>query len=85
MGISTIIQVSSQSSINLGNMMLPGKIFIGEINVKNKVPIKTITNVIVKYISKKLSAGDDIFPPLENKCKQVELRIVFKFSIINSK
>ena len=64
--------------------MLPGKIFIGAINVVNKTPVKIIKRVTVKNILKKLSAGqsDDIFIYLEYKLKQEELRIVFKFSII---
>jgi hypothetical protein len=67
--------------------MLPGQTFIGTKYVANKVPMKTTVNVIVKYISKKLSDGnsDDIFSNLEYEFKQVELRIVFKSSIINIK
>jgi hypothetical protein len=34
---------------------------------------------------KKLSAGCDIFDTLKNKFKQVELRIVFKYSIKTGK
>jgi hypothetical protein len=47
--------------------------------------MKKIVKVIVNHISKKLSAGDDIFETLENKFKQEELRIVYKSSIINTK
>jgi len=85
MGISTIIHVSSQTSIYLGNIKLPGQIFIGAINVVNKTPVKTIKKVSLKNILKKLSAGDDILTNHECKFKQEELRIVFKSSIINSK
>ena len=85
MGISTIIHVSSQTSIYLGNIMLPGKTFIGAINVVNKTPVKTIKKVSLKNILKKLSAGDDILINHDCKINQEELRIVFKSSIINSK
>ncbi len=85
MGISTIIHVSSQTSIYLGNIKLPGQIFIGAINVTNKAPVKTIKIVSVIIILKKLFTFHDIFIYLENKFKQEELRIVFKSSIINSK
>jgi len=82
-GISTIIiHLSPQTSIYLGNIKLPGQIFIGAINVTNKTPVKIIKIVTVKNTLKKLSAGDDIFIYLEYKLKQEELRIVFKFSII---
>jgi len=84
MGISTIIHVSSQTSIYLGNIKLPGQIFIGAINVTSNIPVKTTKKVILKYTSKKLGS-DDIFPNLEYKFTQEELRIVFKSSIIDSK
>jgi len=64
--------------------MLPGKMFIGAINVTNKVPVKTTTNVILYHTSKKLGS-DDIFTNHEYKFKQEELRIVYKPSIINTK
>jgi len=65
--------------------MLPGKTFIGAINVTNKTPVKMTKKVILKYTSKKLSAGEDIFTNREYKFKQEELRIVFKSSILNIK
>jgi len=85
MGISTVIHKSSQTSTYLGNIMLPGQIFIGAINVTNKVPVKTIKIVRVKNTLKKLSAGDDIFTNIKYTFKREELRIVFKFSIINTR
>jgi len=85
MGISTIIHKSSQTSTYLGNIKLPGQIFIGTINVTNKTPVKTIKIVILNHTSKKLFACDDIFTNHEYKFTQEELRIVFKSSIINSK
>ena len=85
MGISTILHASSHTSTYLGNRMLPGKTFIGAINVTNNVPVKTTKKVSVVHTSKKLSAGEDIFTNLKYKFKQEELRIVFKFSIIDSK
>ena len=57
----------------------------GAKTVSNKVPMKTTVNVTVKYTSKKLSAGDDILSTLSCNCKQEELRIVFKSSILNIK
>ena len=85
MGISTVMHKSSQTSTYLGNMTLPGQIFIGAIKVTNNIPVKTIKRVILKNILKKLSAGDDIFTNLKYKFKREELRIVFKFSIINTR
>ncbi|GAG97268.1 unnamed protein product [marine sediment metagenome] len=76
------MHVSSQTSIYLGNIKLPGKIFIGAISVVKKTPVKTIKRVSVKNTLKKLSAVDDIYIYHEYKLKQEELRIVFKFSII---
>ena len=85
MGISIIWHVKTQTSSYLGNRMLPGKTFIGAINVTNNVPVKTTKKVIVNHTSKKLSAGDDIFMNHKYKFKPEELRIVFKFSIIHIK
>ena len=84
-GISVITQVKTHTLSYLGSRIPPGQIFIGATIVKINVPVKITTNVIVKYISKKLSAGDDIQNTLQNKFKQVELRIVYKSSIINIK
>jgi len=64
--------------------MLPGKILKGARAVNTKLPRKTTVNVMVNQISKKLSAGDDIFSTLNCKCKQEELRIVFKSSMLNT-
>jgi len=72
--------ISSQTSTYLGNIMLPGKTFMGAINVKNNVPVKTTKKVSVVHTSKKLSAGNDIFTNHENKFKQEELSILFKSS-----
>jgi len=72
MGTSIIRQVRTQSSTYLGNRMLPGKIFIGAINVTNKTPVKMTKKVIVKNRLKKLLAGksDDIFTNHEYQFKQ---------------
>jgi len=48
MGISTISQVSTHTSTYLGNLRLPGQMFIGAIYVTNKVPVKIAKKVIVK-------------------------------------
>jgi len=84
-GTSTQKQLSSQTRSYLGNRILPGTTLNGAIYVNNRVPVKMTKKVIVKYISKKLSAGDDIFINHEYKFKQKELRIVFKCSIINTR
>ena len=81
MGISVKTHPRVQSTTYLGNRMLPGQTFTGAINVTNKVPMKTITKVILYHTSKKLGS-DDIFTNHEVKFKQEELRIVFKSSII---
>jgi 6-phosphogluconate dehydrogenase (decarboxylating) len=85
MGISTISHVKTHITSYLGYIIPPGQTFIGAKTVNTKVPMKTIVKVIVNHISKKLSAGDDIFDTLKNKFKQEELRIVYKSSIINTK
>lgn len=61
MGISTISHIKRHTSTYLGNIILPGQTFNGAIIVVNKTPVKTAKKVILKYISKKLSADYDIF------------------------